>query len=56
MEEQEDNNTYRLSIDLARKDGKSMPKIKFTVVGNTREEFESNLAYLKGIAMREAGY
>ena len=55
MEEQEDNTLFRLSIDLARRD-KNMPKVKFTACGNTREEFESNLAYLKSIGLREAGY
>ena len=55
MDEQEDNTTFRMTIDLARKD-KHLPKVKFTACGNTKEEFEANLVYLKSIGLREAGY
>lgn len=53
--EQEDNTMFRMSLDFARRD-KNDVKVKITACGNTREEFEDNLAFLKEKARHEGGY
>jgi hypothetical protein len=50
----EENNVNKLimSLDFPRKD-KDGVKVKVTACGNTKEEFEENLAFMKGKAFNE---
>lgn len=47
--EVEEQCKFRMSIDYPRKTKESV-KIKITASGNTKEEFQENLEYLKGVA------
>lgn len=54
-QEIEDNVKFRMSVDLARRT-KDSPKLKFTVMGNTKEEFEANFNYLSDFAGKHGGF